>query len=273
MRVPMIIMENFYIYANNDEQEANNFTINIFQNIKLDKDFEVALKSISYDSAIYTFTNDHVIATKETLVLDGSLPKISDTFSNSHTVDMNPVLSMHAHNKFEKRTIELKNVHYTKPSSIRDYLNELLGEYATFSLQSNNKQLTITMNKKCTIYLANQLNITLGFKNDYFDGDREYNAEFTPQYHRNIKEIYIYTNIVTHSHVNNVQAPLLKIIPFESSDTFSRKYCEIINPYYIKVNRKEISNITFELRSFDGRLFPFLKNTKTMMILHFNPIN
>jgi len=114
--------------------------------------------------------------------------------------------------------------------------------------------------------MENNLNVTLGFKNNYI------NQSSIPQFSRNINEMYIYTDLIDYTLINNIKTPLLRIIPFEYSKSFYRKTHAIFNTFYIKVTKREIRSIHFEIRTATGQPFPFWNNSKTVLTLHFKPV-
>jgi len=91
-------------------------------------------------------------------------------------------------------------------------------------------------------------------------------GDFPLQLARNAKAMYVYTDIISPTHVSNTYTPLLKVVPFKANEgkvTFSSKLAQ-----YMKICKNYITTIHTQIRDEEGEPFPFIKYCKTMVVLH-----
>ena len=74
-------------------------------------------------------------------------------------------------------------------------------------------------------------------------------------------------------HINNVKAPLLRIVPFQFSQNHDRITYSIQDPYYIPLAKNIITSIKFELKTNTGEPFPFLDNAQTIIVIHLKKLD
>jgi hypothetical protein len=89
--------------------------------------------------------------------------------------------------------------------------------------------------------------------------------------HQNKNLLYVYCDVVAHSNVGHIKAPLLRVCNIKGD------YGEMIritytHPHYIPVSRREFDTIEINLNDELGRPFSFL-NGKSVVILHFRRRN
>ena len=80
--------------------------------------------------------------------------------------------------------------------------------------------------------------------------------------------MYVYTDIVKSQIVGDVQCPLLGVVPVKPKE---RDVCffAFSHPYYIRLERHEISEINIKLKTDTGDPFPLAPHGKVVSRLHF----
>lgn len=117
------------------------------------------------------------------------------------------------------------------------------------------------------IKLENGLNVTLGFK-DVIISSANCEGNYPIQLLRNTQTMYIYGDFIEPSRVSNTYSPILKIIAYTADDgmaTFTAKV-----PQYFTISKSSLSSIHISVKSEDGTPFPFIENSKSMLVLHFH---
>ena len=112
----------------------------------------------------------------------------------------------------------------------------------------------------------------LGFiHNHKFDAsseDRTYLAEHFGNVHRDLDNIYLYTNIVEPIIVGDTYAPLLQTIPVDPKMHGQIMQHQVMNPQYMKLETGNIAVIEIKLCDDRGRTITFDRGT-VIVKLHF----
>lgn len=293
-------MSNHYVYCTSDFSDANSFHINLAESLKLNGDWECALKEISYNSGLYTFIQSTFIFQKLVEIfisvneVDGK-PKLSGSSilnvfefvvedkENAYLIVKleDGYISTHRENErfFKGARINLKipsnfscviskdytvdKKYFSSIDKLCDFFTNLILE-VTFKNDKNH--ISIDIPKHSALVMSEESCQTLGFKEmTIMNSER---AEYPPQLQRNIKNIYVYCDAIDYCYLNNIKAPLLKIIPFEFSLNHNRITHLVNDPYYINISKRELTSIAFHLRTNTGEHFPFLTNSQTIITLH-----
>ena len=80
--------------------------------------------------------------------------------------------------------------------------------------------------------------------------------------------MYVYTDIVKWQLVGDGESPLLGVVPIKG-DLKDVSYFTFPHPYYVPLERHEISEINLKLKTDTGDPFPLVKNGKVVCRLHF----
>ncbi|MEL7306878.1 MAG: hypothetical protein AAGK05_02780 [Pseudomonadota bacterium] len=121
------------------------------------------------------------------------------------------------------------------------------------------------------VKMSSSLALKLGFENaaDVLFHDRTVGADHSPLFHKEIHDLYIYTNIIDPIYVGNVRAPLLLACPFKKDSELSYlTHIQVQNPSYQKLNRNVIREIDISIHDAYGKLLKF-KSSRTVINLHF----
>ena len=230
------------------------------------------------------------------LLSNNSTTHFPSNCSNSFTVKLNKSISFQNHADWElamteiiypsticslngERLIILKNnvqhkvIHYPSVQcvSLQELVHQLNGsnsEYYKFSLE-HQRVLKLTVRAPYTVVLDQALSDILCL--DYtvvphhvspiWSGD-------TPSLTRNVDYLYVYTNIGQYVLVGDVQVPLLRYFPFNSS-TASMKSKVFAKRLYVGLSQSYIEHIEVSIRDGAGELVPFFGHTPTQLTLHF----
>ena len=125
-------------------------------------------------------------------------------------------------------------------------------------------------------FIPQKLARALGFKNQMFQYDSEkltqqqttkYTAIYPPHYVSDNDFLYIYSNIIEETAINNSRANILKITPVESifGQILAQNYDKEM---YINVNTSRLHEIKIEIRNMLGELIE-AKFGSTIICLHF----
>jgi len=284
-----------YIYCTSDFNNANNFRINLPETIKLNDNWSIALKEISYTSAIYSllqssFLVDSYISFSEkpwSSELDEFMdtPIIGDKVSTikflADTIILDEYKNEILHNKGNylqkklgepmicviQKTIVVENKYFDSVDDMCAYLSRVV-KISFVNKEGGYIEIDVGENKKITMDMDTAQ--TLGFQETKFT--QRTRAKRLAQLQRNIKNIYIYCDLNEFCYINSIKAPLLKIIPFEVSKSLDRKTFVVNDPLYMKLRKNEFNTILFELRTNTGKLFPFLPNPQTIITLHLKQV-
>lgn len=150
-------------------------------------------------------------------------------------------------------TISLKTI-----QDIVNHLNSCLGDYASVSIFKQK----LVIESSYTIRFPDNINYVLGFENTELKPGK-HEAEHYPHV---MDSMFVYSDIVHHTIVGSSKSQLLRIIPFRGSE---RNAYESYNMMYVGVMASCIKQISIEIRTDTGKLFPFPDNAKCNIILHF----
>jgi len=145
------------------------------------------------------------------------------------------------------------------------YLNPLLSNNVKVVAIGDRIKIVVPSSVQ-SIKFHNALNFT--FEVEESEIKESTTGKYPVQFTRNIKSMYIYTNIIQSTRVCNTFTPLLKIVPYISNGgmiTYTSKIAQ-----YIKLCKNDISTIHIQIKDEQGDPFPFITNSKVMIALHFH---
>lgn len=85
------------------------------------------------------------------------------------------------------------------------------------------------------------------------------------------QKLYIYTDIIDYQYIANIKSPLLRTIVIDYNTDFKIKTTHFDTPYYLKVNKTNISTILIEIKDEKGNPIHF-ENSSVELKLHFKKI-
>ena len=180
---------------------------------------------------------------------------------------------------YQKRiniTMDTENVGTTPtPLTFINRLNE--NNIATFSLDPSKKRLCVKLPKNTAVKLSPSLSWKLGFASICPSGDCPYLlngalANHFPILHREIHELYIYSNIIESGYVGDVKTPLLLICPFNDQTKNALTHLQFQHISYKKLNRNTFQQIEMSIYDAFGQLINF-SHGRTVINLHFRKIS
>lgn len=118
------------------------------------------------------------------------------------------------------------------------------------------------------LLLNNNLRYMLGFRNWPAKMTPEIVGEFPMDPQNSVFGMYVYSDVCENSVVGNVLAPLLRVVPLNSTEQQGKLICHTFSHYqYVPVAHKEIDTITISLRDDRGRRLAFYYG-KVLVVLH-----
>ena len=96
-------------------------------------------------------------------------------------------------------------------------------------------------------------------------------ATHFPILHREVHELYIYSNIIENAYVGDIKAPLLLVCPFKKSND-ALAHTQFQNPTYKLLNRNSVQQIEIAIYDAFGNLVNF-KHGRTIVNLHFRKVS
>lgn len=165
--------------------------------------------------------------------------------------------------------ITMKPALYTSVKDIKKMLNKTCNE-EIFDVDGNN--LKLVLKGKSWIKMSPQLSYTLGFDMENF-GVGTFIAKNPPRFQYHADSMFVYTDIVDYSPTGDENAPLLQLIPFQKSKPMQQSSWNAFNEMMIPIRNQLISQISIEIRTSTGELFPFMDNTNVQLVLHFKNFN
>ncbi|MEW8546192.1 MAG: hypothetical protein AB2693_21955, partial [Candidatus Thiodiazotropha sp.] len=80
--------------------------------------------------------------------------------------------------------------------------------------------------------------------------------------------LYIYSDVASYTYVGDVTAPILRVVPFETSKRSHHTHQEFVNLHYVPVARSFIDQVHISIKGDTGDDIPFITG-KTLVKLHF----
>jgi hypothetical protein len=171
--------------------------------------------------------------------------------------------------------ITLKPGYYSTEEKLCSELNQLLHGRASFEMENVDAEkyfLLKTLADNTRLELMNGLHYILGYGKTLLDRE-VFRAMKTSDLARGSFVMFIYCNIVDTSMVGNVEAPLLRTVHIQKTERGSTVN-HLFNPgFHIRVNKTYINEIEVDIRTDSGEAFPFAKDGKTILTLHFEREN
>lgn len=167
--------------------------------------------------------------------------------------------------------IRLNEVSITGVDVLVKTLNEKSYEYLyKFDFCTTTKRMKVFIPPKYDIVLDSVLQAMLGFPKENILKSGITVASSPPQLTRNIRNVYVYCNIIDYIHVGDIEAPLLRTFPLspKTSEIVNR---EFIHRMYIPMNRNLVDRIDISLHDDGGELIPF-RGGITILTLEIRPL-
>ena len=261
------------------------FKVKLPQKIQLDKDqWEVAIvemivpaqfANIDENDSYFDIISNNSLFNEDV----AAIPK--KTFKIAKIKDTTP--------KFQLR-FKIPPGSYMTPEylcdTINDTIQEGLGEVLSkrkqaleirYSNLSNRPKMLFQHIKQIGLRLSSKMNILLG-------GDPDQNNTIFPNtknpfpYNPNINvgsnQLFIYSDIVEYSVVGHIQAPILRVVPFKTSNAHNNEtgtqhiHQEYLNLHYIPIAKSEFETIHINIRGDTGKTIHFMGG-KSIVKLHF----
>ena len=83
-----------------------------------------------------------------------------------------------------------------------------------------------------------------------------------------IHQLYVYSDIASYTCLGDVTAPILRVVPFETSKEKHHLHQEFVNVHYIPVAKSFIDQVHISIKGDTGDNVPFISG-KTLVKLHF----
>lgn len=141
----------------------------------------------------------------------------------------------------------------------------------TFSYSPQTRRISLVVKDTHFVKLSSTLSFKVGFENinEIPITNQSMEANHFPILHKDIHDLYVYTNIVEPVYVGNVKAPLLLSCPLKKDSSSSYlTHLEFQNPTYQKLNRNVFREIEISIRDAFGKLIEF-DYGRTVLNLHF----
>ena len=175
--------------------------------------------------------------------------------------------------KVEDKDIKLTKEYYTSNDEVIEELNK---QSTTLKFSKFNKNLylmsSITYEKVKT-----QSTKILGFKDTSYSFPMRLTPSITGEFSVDLLAgkhyIFIYCNICQFSHLGNIKAKILRVIPIDSKNiTYGElKTYRFQQEMFVPLDRQCINEIKIEVRDEFGELFP-LTSGRSLVVLHFREI-
>ena len=175
--------------------------------------------------------------------------------------------------KFQKRTnLDLQDI-----DDLKKYITKVNQDHkAKFTFDKLKQRFQVQIPESTAIRLSPSLSWKLGFTNTCSQAGCPllYNgvlADHFPILHREIHELYIYTNIIESAYIGDIKAPLLLVCPFNKS-TNALTHLQFSNPTYKKLNRNTFQQIEIAIFNAYGQPVDFSFG-RTVVNLHFKKLS
>jgi hypothetical protein len=163
----------------------------------------------------------------------------------------------------QRREQSTENIYFDKSKNklAQDYWSKII-----FTYEPNIQKFYVLANSTILkIRLSPELAYILGYKNEQIGHGKW--ADFMPDVSGEIRQLYVYTNIIEQSIVGNQKAPILRVVNVvgEHGQIQEAIYS---TEFHFKLQTKRISEIRIEIRSSTGKPVKFQWGN-TIAILHF----
>ena len=160
---------------------------------------------------------------------------------------------------------------YREIKDIVTTLNKLTIKDVWFSLDKDNlMNIQVKNSNIASLKMNKLLHYTLGYDADVITCTTK--ATHFPQLNRGRFAFFIYSNLVNHIRVGDMDAPLMDVISIPKSEYGDIISLDVINPLYSPVALKHINEVEIMLATDSGELITFDNrpgNAKTLIVLHF----
>lgn len=153
------------------------------------------------------------------------------------------------------------------PEALRVIPHYEIGDNVKFEYNDRINRFMIHINneKVRRVLISDQLNYMLGFREELISQSTV--AKYPPNLNGHISSIYVYMpkNVIHDSIHSNVMAPVLRV--FAVGGKVGEMVENVfIDPEYHSLVQKEISQLSFEIKSSDNRLIPFSWGSVTLTL-------
>ena len=104
------------------------------------------------------------------------------------------------------------------------------------------------------------------FENYIYDNRALFRYSVDLNTHRN--KLYIYSDVANYTFIGDVPAPILRVVPFQSTKDNVHFHQEFVNLHYVPVAKSFIDQVNVSIRGDTGEDIPFVTG-KTLVKLHF----
>ena len=166
----------------------------------------------------------------------------------------------------KEKKYEIESRHYT---SIEEIIKEVnLKASNAFKLTLINGKVVCEFSEVChVVQFSFQLASMLGFR--HHSVQKHVNrAHFLPDMSPGFNAIMVYTDFIEESHVGDIQAPLLRLLPKLNVNSNESMSYECYPIQYKKILQHEISHIRIVLRDDTGRKLSFQDDGRVSLTLH-----
>lgn len=247
------------------DNNPSKFFIKLPQTIELSSQYEVGLAEIQFPNSYFNVLEDttwlHYLPTFEA---PDKTPPVGDTVAVETwpSVGTNSIINMPAGL-------------YESAETFVDALNQLItntfGTSPPVKIHYNraSKKAVIKLYKKgAQVYLSDGLKEILALPSSLLnDENRELRGQDMVDLDRDMKNVYVYCDLVSPRPVGDVSVPLLRCVPLLDR-TISSVFRIYDKPHYINLSRFAFDTIEILLTTDQGKTIPFTAGT-SVVTLHF----
>ena len=231
------------------ENTTSRYTTKLSERIQLDGDYEVGLAEFIYPHTWFNFNNS------------------DERYWIGVKIDAQ-----------ESKKYILKSGYYIDGAAFATDLNrqavrallDATHMHIRFTFNSSTLKITVDTNNKTWITVSNDFMKYLGFPRGWPSNPRPHmTASKMLDMNRGMNLMYIYSDVVSHSIVGDVETPLLRVCNISGRDGDLVRTI-FTHPHYVPLARSEFENIEINISSELGCPIPFMHG-KALVTLHFRP--
>ena len=185
---------------------------------------------------------------------------------------------------FVDQKIHIQNGYYASPRHLVKEIQKSINFRYGQTLKNSNATISITYGEnsarvkldvqdhmKVKIIFPKAIAGILGVDRNYFDkpvANEKYIFRYGVDLNTKIHQLYIYSDLASYTFIDDVTAPILRVLPFESKRENNHLQQEFVNVHYVPVAKSFIDQVHISMKGDTGENVLFISG-KTLVKLHF----
>lgn len=259
-------------FSNNTQ---SSFTVRLDHPINIEKEnWEVALVELTTPSRVNNISENNnffFLSFLDQTVLNtegiGRTKELCASGEGCHEYKL--FLPDGSYNSPQHLVDEMQSVIDTKHGSLLKKINASIS--ITYVKTTNRLKIVAENPKQTRIRFPALLGEALGVNPNMSEkpiGNEEYAFKYGVDLNILHNRLYVYSDVVDYTYLGDVVAPILRVVPFQSSKHSRQSHKEFVNVHYVPVSKSYIHQVRISIKGDNGKDILF-SSGKTLIKLHF----